>query len=247
MTPAEAEAPRRVRKPVLWAGAALTAGAAAAALFVLPAGDGDGPGDGGRGPVAVPEADDVLPSVTGTDWVTYADQVVVVRPVAEKEIPPSADEREAGEGYIGRSATLEVDRVLWSRGGAPTAPASVTLDVAGWTFQGDQRREFAVHDSPRLEKGHTYIVALARLQDGTWSALGSSAVLPYDNETIGKGESEGTNHPTPPGGHEAGSVEERVNGKPARSLVDLLKGTAPDPAAAPYASLPPEERYAKAQ
>ncbi|WP_455360717.1 hypothetical protein [Streptomyces sp. SYSU K21746] len=205
--------------------------------------------------VVIADADDVSPSVTNTDWVTYADQVVVVRPVAEKEIPPSADEREAGEGYIGRSATLSVDQVLWSRAGAPTAPASVTLDVAGWTFQGDQRRKFAVHDSPRLEKGHTYIVALARLQDGTWSALGSSAVLPYDNETIGKGESEGTIHTPPAPGPQSAealaapdadnSVESLTSGRTADALVSVLK--AAKPASAPAPESAPESAPAPAK
>ncbi|MFE4057309.1 hypothetical protein ACFXP3_13605 [Streptomyces sp. NPDC059096] len=225
----------------------VAAGAAGAvAVFVLPGGDGS-PGTGGV-VTGAPQADDVLPSVTGTDWVTYADQVVVVRPTAEREIPASAEETEAGEGYIGRAATLTVDQVLWTRTGAPAAPDAVDVDVAGWVFKDGQRREFAIHDTPRLENGHTYIVALARLDDGSWSALGSDGILPYDNAVIGNGESQGTVGQASAGrsgGNTEESVESRMNGKSAQDLVDLLKKTEPDPAAAPYTNLPSDQRYAK--
>ncbi|MFE2293889.1 hypothetical protein [Streptomyces sp. NPDC059452] len=258
MTPGPRPGPGR--RHGLRLGIALAAAGAvgAAAVLGLP---GDGGGEGPGGVVAgAPHADDVLPSVTSTDWVTYADQVVVARPTAERELPASAEEIEAGEGYIGRAATLTVDEVLWTRTGAPTAPGAVDMNVAGWLFKDGQRRAFAVPDSPRLEKGHTYIIALARLDDGTWSALGSEGVLPYDNAVIGNGESQGTVTTAPaaesggdaePGGDSASgrnaeeSVESRMNGKSAQDLVNLLKTTPPDPAAAPYTNLPPEQRYAK--
>ncbi|MFF2735579.1 hypothetical protein ACFVTQ_13665, partial [Streptomyces cyaneofuscatus] len=135
--------------------AAVTAGSLAGVWIGI---DGARPsataGSAAKGTV-VAESDDVLPSVTGTDWVTYADQVVVVRPTAEREIPASEEETEAGEGYVGRAATLTVDQVLWSRTAAPAAPDTVDVDVAGWVFKDGERREFAIHDSPRLEKGHT--------------------------------------------------------------------------------------------
>jgi hypothetical protein len=180
--------------------------------------------------------------VTSTDWVTYADQVVVVRPTSEREIPATEEERDAGEGYLGRSANLDVDKVLWSRSEAPAAPRSLTLDVAGWAFKDGQRQEFAVHDTPRLEVGHTYIVALARLEDGTWSVLGSGASLPYDGGVIGNGESEGETVKTAksaPTGFSAArsapgtsreeddSVEAQVHGKSEDALVALLNDASP--------------------
>ncbi len=221
---------RRRRTPLLWAGTALAAGAVATAVVVLADGEGGGTGDGSEVTVGS-EADDALPSVTSTDWVTHADQVAVVRPTGEKEIPASAEEKEAGEGYIGRSATLSLERVLWSRAGAPAAPESVTLDVAGWTFKGEERHKFALRDAPRIEIGHTYIVALAREDDGSWSTLGSSGMLPYDGGTIGTGESEGTIHSAPSGDHVEGSVEEQMTGKTERELTELLRKARPAPAA----------------
>lgn len=231
----------------MWAGSALVAAGAAAvvAMVVLP---GDEPG-GGRGVVpavtVAPQADDVLPSVTSTDWVTYADQVVVARPTSDREVPATEEENKAGEGYIGRSVTLAVDKVLWSRSGSPAVPQSLTLDAAGWVLRDGQRQEFAVHGTPRLETGHTYILALARLGDGTWSILGSGAALPYDGGVIGNGEFEGSIVEAPSKGP-GDSVGEQLAGESAQALIALLRKTVPDPAAAPYADLPPEERPAKA-
>ncbi|MEZ7159144.1 hypothetical protein ACBR38_29435 [Streptomyces sp. MAD19A] len=192
-----------------------------------------------KGGVVLAEGDDVLPSVTSTDWVTYADQVAVVRPTSDREIPASEEEKEAGEGYIGRQATLAVDKVLWSRPDAPQAPESLSLDVAGWVFKDGRRQEFAVHDTPRLEPGHTYILALARLDDGTWSILGSGAALPYDNGIIGNGESEGTTstqqaaakrqaaaEPADPADAPESGVEEQVRGASEDALVSLLNNSA---------------------
>ncbi|MFF2538850.1 hypothetical protein [Streptomyces cyaneofuscatus] len=233
-------------------GMAMAAVGAVGTVAVLGLPGGSGSKEPGGVIAGAPPADDVLPSVTGTDWVTYADQVVVVRPTAEREIPASEEETEAGEGYVGRAATLTVDQVLWSRTAAPAAPDTVDVDVAGWVFKDGERREFAIHDSPRLEKGHTYIVALARLDDGSWSALGSDGILPYDGAVIGNGESQGTvgratadKSDGSSEGNAEESVESRMNGKSAKDLVDLLKATEPDPAAAPFTNLPPEQRYAK--
>ncbi|WP_437012917.1 hypothetical protein [Streptomyces sp. enrichment culture] len=62
------------------------------------------------------------PAQTATDWVTYADHVVEVTPVSEREIAPSQDEADRGEGLILRKVTLRVDKVLWSSDTAAKAP-----------------------------------------------------------------------------------------------------------------------------
>ncbi|MBB1246084.1 hypothetical protein GL263_21375 [Streptomyces durbertensis] len=228
--------------------AALVATAAAtvaAVMVVRPTGIGERNGVAPTATVA-PQADDLLPSVTSTDWVSYADQVVVVRPTSEQEVPASAEERTAGEGYVGRRAVMTVGEVLWSRSGAPAVPRSLTLDVAGWVSRGGERREFAVRGTSRLEIGHTYIVAVARLGDGTWSTLGSGASLPYDGGVIGNGELEGTTVEARPK-RSGDGVRERMAGRSAQELTVLLRRTVPDPAAARHADLPPEERHARAR
>ncbi|MBB5108808.1 hypothetical protein [Streptomyces spectabilis] len=109
----------------------------------------------------------------------------------DSEVPPSAEEERVGEGMIVREGTLTVEQVLWSRAQAPTLPDQVTMDLAGWAFKGETRREFAGKGSPRVEPGCTYVMALARYSPDEWGPLGSDATLPYENGTIGKGESQG--------------------------------------------------------
>ncbi|MFF8956092.1 hypothetical protein [Streptomyces sp. NPDC014894] len=231
---------RAGRRLALRAGFGLALAGVAAGV-VLGAGGEESPRS--TGAEAAPWDGD-LPARTGTDWVTYADWVAVVRATEDEEIPPTREEIE--RGYISRSAKLTVDRVLWSRPAAEgRAPVHFTVDAAGWTVEGTERKEFVRPGEPRLETGHTYIVALARGAEGSWGPIGDGAVLPYDGAVIGEGESGGERVTAAAVTAPEGSVERRVAGKDARALVELLEAADPDPAAAPFASLPPEERFAR--
>ncbi|MDA2812013.1 hypothetical protein O4J56_15325 [Nocardiopsis sp. RSe5-2] len=188
------------------------AAACAAAVAVLSTGTTDSAsgsahgGSGGgaaQGEVLLAHGSDHLPSRTASDWVTYADHVVVVSVAAEREIPPSAEEEARGEGLVGRELTLDTERVLWSRDGAPPAPDTWEYAAAGYAFTGgtDQRRPMALAGRPRIEQGHTYILAMvweeARCAPGEpaapaeWRGLGEGSEVPFDDGVIGKGEFEG--------------------------------------------------------
>jgi hypothetical protein len=79
---------------------------------------------------------DHLPSQTATDWTSYADQVVVVTAAAQQSVPPTQQELARGEGVIGRTVTLKIDKVLWSRDDAPKpAPATWHYSAFGWQFK----------------------------------------------------------------------------------------------------------------
>ncbi|MFC4117347.1 hypothetical protein [Nonomuraea zeae] len=85
------------------------------------------------------DGDDRLPSTTDTDWVTYADHVVVGAATAEQRLPAASIEVERGEGLIGRTVTLEVRQVAWSRDdAAQPAPKGWQYNAAGFVF--DPRR-----------------------------------------------------------------------------------------------------------
>ncbi|MFD5553323.1 hypothetical protein ACFWIA_05720 [Streptomyces sp. NPDC127068] len=149
---------------------------------------------------------DRLPAATAADWVTYADHVVVVTPVAEREIAPGQEEIERGEGVIFRDVTLRVDRVLWSRP-APDLPAppSFSWTAYGWQFtEGSlaNRTEMAGDEEPRIESGHSYVMAVEWAEPhctpgdaqapGQWRGLGADSTIPFDNGVLGQGESAGT-------------------------------------------------------
>ncbi|MFE9247992.1 hypothetical protein [Streptomyces sp. NPDC007088] len=90
--------------------------------------------------------------------MTYADHVVAVTPVSEREIAPIASEIERGEGLIQREVTLKVTGVLWSRPGS-TAPKSFPWVASGWQFTDGStadRTETAAREDSRIESGHTY-------------------------------------------------------------------------------------------
>jgi hypothetical protein len=143
-------------------------------------------------------------SETAGDWATYADHVLVVAVVGESRIEPSAKEKQRGEGMIGRTVSLRVDKVLWSAPDAPQpAPTGVSLSAAGWVFNSESGTEksakFGLHESSRLETGHTYVKALEWIDDpcsddakkGSWEGLGSGDTIPFDKGVLGVGEFEG--------------------------------------------------------
>lgn len=193
---------------------------------------------------------DHLPSVTATDWVTYADHVVVVEAVAEEAIEPSEEELERGEGIIGRTVTLAIEDVLWSREDAPqAAPETWEFSAAGWVFEeGDLEgaQEMSLTDFPRVEVGHQYVMAI-RWEEAVctaggdalpaqWRGLGEGSEIPFDDGTLGNGESEGTVQDAEAFAadvdvHADDGVEELLAGEGADALAGVLENATPDTAA----------------
>ncbi|QES46603.1 hypothetical protein DEJ50_00795 [Streptomyces venezuelae] len=230
--------------------AASLTGAGILALSALPS-DGDGPR---RPSVIVGHAKEALPSSTAGDWVSYADHVAVVNVVSENEQPPSAEEVQAGEGYISRTVKIDVAQKLWSRPGAAELPASVTSTVDGWSFKGTTRTPIAREGASRLEPGHTYVIALARFADGQWSRIGSGAALPYDGAVVGNGEVMSkpvTTQKAPLSAMIEGpdlqtrAVAVVAKGQAASALAGVLAKATPDPVAVQNSGLDPVARYAK--
>ncbi|RVX41919.1 hypothetical protein EDD27_4524 [Nonomuraea polychroma] len=229
--------------------AAATAGAVLAGVVIASAlaANGERAGhDGGRADgVVLAHGSDRLPNHTASDWVTYADHVVVVTAKAERELPAHQEEIEAGQGYLPREVTLEVENTLWSRDGAakPAPVAEFAWPAAGWTFSEQGRRPLAVEGRPRIEVGHTYVLAIVWVPaftdggetvPGQWRGLGESSVLPYDGGVIGDGESEGriqsaaaTMNERASEGPDGPSLEETMTGKGAADLAAVLDAARP--------------------
>lgn len=198
----------------------------------------------------VAEGSDRLPSETAKDWVTYADHVVVVEPVSQRSLPPAAEEVERGEGVILRRLELGVRRVLWSSESAERpAPDEFTWTAYGWVFSDgnlDNRAVMTGDDEPRLESGHTYIMAIEWDADcdasaDDWRGLGDDSTIPYDDAVIGQGELEGAIvepseaaasratvvTPTDPGAP-VPSMEDELQGRGAGALLERLRNATPD-------------------
>ncbi|MEV6395879.1 hypothetical protein AB0M39_14040 [Streptomyces sp. NPDC051907] len=198
------------------------------------------------------------PAQTATDWVTYADHVVEVTPVADRDIPPGQDEIDRGEGLILRNVTLRVDKVLWSSDtSAKTAPSSFEWTAHGWQFTDGStanRTEMAGEDEPRIETGHRYVMAIEWQEPkcdpgdgeipGQWRGLGSESNIPYDNSVLGQGEFQGqiqasrTARAAAVGPEDPNySLRDEFTGRTAEELTKRLNSTVPgqqeQPAAAP--------------
>ncbi|MFJ3445120.1 hypothetical protein ACIPM2_28525 [Streptomyces sp. NPDC086081] len=144
-----------------------------------------------RTDVILGSSKDAIPSGTATDWVSYGDQVAVIRVAAEHPIAADSEETTAGEGYLSRTVDLQVKERVWSRSGAPALPDQLSVIADGWSFDGDSKIRVGSHEASRLEVGHDYVVALARYSDGEWSPLGTGGILPYDDSQVGQGEFQG--------------------------------------------------------
>lgn len=154
--------------------------------------------------VRLVEGADARPSSTASDWVTYADYVLITHAASDSEVSPSATELNQANGVINRRVHLMVDSVLWARPDASVpAPTSFDWTAFGWFFNGDpsNRVKMAGAGEPRIEPGHTYVMAVfwkPAVCDGStvaapagWKALGGQSVVPFDSEVLGNGESEG--------------------------------------------------------
>lgn len=197
--------------------------------------DGE-PGGKSNDTVSV-EAVRVVPMQSYTDWVSYADQVVLTSIKSEHEIPPSAQQVAIGEGQVGRILDVAVNEVIWSRSGASIAEGEVQLLAEGWIFHGERRQKLVV-DGRRLEVGNTYIMAIYRDDDDpsgfSWHQLDALQVEDAKIKTkkaIVEAPGSAAKNDIP-GGAEISS----------REFTERLRMSAPDPIAAKYAHLNPLKR-----
>jgi len=198
--------------------------------------------------VVIGEGKDRYPSQTAEDWATYADYVVVVSAIKETQLEPRASEVERGEGLVGRLVNLRVDQIVWSNPStAVSPPKSFAWQGSGWLFHDghpDQLTRFAIEDRPRVEVGHSYIIAIiwqpakCSLGDSPeaaqWVGLGEGSTIPYDDQIVGNGEFEGsrviqgavsTASQTAPS--ENVKIEDMMAGRAGRDVAAVLKTATP--------------------
>lgn len=185
---------------------------------------------------------DAYPSQTAKDWITHADHVAVVTATAERD----GDRREVAEGpvraEIQRIVTLTVDDVPWSAGRPRHALGKdFGMVAAGWSEYRKSGRRVArtTGAAPRLEPGHTYLLALRWAAD-RWVVLGEGASVPFDDRTAGLGEwcgrvlsAEDFARGERFSRQDDNSLEEAILGKDERAVVRELKQAAREAPPAP--------------
>ncbi|MCY9787933.1 hypothetical protein KIK06_29055 [Nocardiopsis sp. EMB25] len=207
------------------------------------------------------------PGQTAQDWVTYADHVVLFRAVDEVVHDPEPIEVERGEGMVGRTVTLETQRVLWSSEDAPQPPPEVyEYPAFGFVFSDgvENMNPVGTQDEPRIQVGHDYVIAIdweeARCTEGDvpqpamWMGLDNSSVVPADAGVVGNGESGGQvssaqarrNSPEPLLRGE-GTFEGQMMGYTVGSLARELARTKPHPNPRNYDATPQAPALAQEQ
>jgi hypothetical protein len=162
------------------------------------------------------------------DLATYATSLVVATVKGEKESREPGDVKH-GEGYIGRTLTLAIDRTLWTQDGAPSVPEALDVLDWGWLVHEDKRVPVTAKGSPKLEVGSTYLFALTSRDDKT-VVMSSEATFLLESENIVV--SAGQDHP----------LGKQFGGRPAVDLAEAVRGTPFAAEALPYRHLPPYDR-----
>ncbi|MFD8938780.1 hypothetical protein ACFV0R_26635 [Streptomyces sp. NPDC059578] len=174
---------------------------------------------------------DLYPSQTAEDWVDQADHVVVATPVKERTINRHDYPNGIFEYKVERQVSLKAEDSLWtSKQPERSLGDEFDLVAPGWRVFRETGNRFkdTNANAPRLEVGHTYLLAL-RWVDGRWTVLGEGAALPFDDRTVGQGEwcgrelsgedvARGERFSRP----DESSLEESLHGQNARAVTRAL-------------------------
>jgi hypothetical protein len=182
---------------------------------------------------------ELFPAETLSDWVSYADHVAVFSVASAQPIPPDPADVEHGGGLQGRDVTLRIERILWTADGAPALPEEIHMQALGWVLQeGGERREAVTPDAPRVDVGERYVAPLARVRAGTgeleWWPLSIGAQLPVSDGEVKRPNDDAWRSP----------ILDALAGTTLAQLESLVHRRAPDPLAAKYMHLRPQERVA---
>lgn len=135
--------------------------------------------------------DEALPSSLLKDWVSFADQMAVIRVVAEHELPPptrAPEEPPPESDWVGRSVNVRIEGTLWLRPGGPVAPGSLAIRVEGWTRNTRGQAPLLFENRLRPEVGRRYLALLVRYQDGEWGMFPGCTILALDESRVVRGE-----------------------------------------------------------
>jgi hypothetical protein len=194
----------------------------------------------------VAQSDQLLPSRSLTDVVTYSDHVVLATVVNEAELPMTTEEIAAGEGMAPRVITLRIDSVLWSRAHGPAAPAAFRTDLDGWSVKQGHKTPMRLEGEPMMAVGKQYVLPIvylsktAKVSVAGWAVLSPDSIFPVENGVLGNGD-------TIPGEvsaskRQSDQLRGPFFGSTVANFVAAVKSARPDPAVAGAMTLPPDVR-----
>ncbi|KZE90944.1 hypothetical protein [Microbacterium sp. TNHR37B] len=193
---------------------------------------------------------DALPSETLTDWVSYADAVVVVRVSTETSGKLTSDEEQAGEGLELRYVDLDILATLWTGPRGLTPDSQITVSPNAWVVSaGEKDRLLVFAEASRMEVGREYLVPLVHDDafDPAWQALAITSVLPFDGGVVGQGEVllDETGATVLP--EELSNAAQSLWRAGREDVIRLLESPPPDATAKELSSLAPTDRFREVQ
>jgi hypothetical protein len=168
-----------------------------------------------------------FPAETLSDWVSYAEQVSIVRITADRPIAPPTNLESTG-GYRGREADFVVEQTLWTAPEITTPLTSFAMNVAGWF----KDHEACIEGSPRVEVGDRYVIPIAHDDDGSVTTLSSSAFVAL-NQVRGLV------------GKYTDPAHDALRGTTVEQMTARLRAARMNPIAARYRNLSPRQRAMK--
>lgn len=166
-------------------------------------------------------------------WVSFSDAVAVVTLTGERQFGGAV---ESGESYVGRIIDVHVDEILWQPAHSLAElaqDATIEMSVFGWSVRGDRLIPMAARDAPRLEVGGQYVMPLVAFARG-WGPMTATSPLPVASSSIAVADAEAWRAQSP--------AAAELADKSIQEMRAMLTDVAPDPIAARYFHLPPEER-----
>jgi hypothetical protein len=177
-----------------------------------------------------PSGDYAYPQETLRDWVSFFDQLSVVRAVDERRAGPLKDPD--GAGYVGRHVTVEVERTLWRRDGAAQAPRRFEfVDIGWWQERDGSLRVSKPCGETRMAVGRRYLAIVGRHR-GRWFP-GLTGRLRLRGPRVVGGVDEG--HPA--------EAHAALTGMRVRAAADLVAAAQPYRAAVAHADWGPVARF----
>jgi hypothetical protein len=177
---------------------------------------------------AGPMGDYAFPQDSLRDWVSYFDQLSVVRAVGERRAGRLHD----SSGVVGRYVSVDVERTLWRRPGGDRAPQRFETNDWGWGREDDgSLRPLTPCGETRMVVGRRYLAIVGRHR-GEWFPATTGRLRLDGSRAVG-----GVDGGRPSEAHDV------LAGMTVREAARRVAGTEPYRAAVENADLGPVARW----
>jgi hypothetical protein len=165
-----------MRTGIISAGVVAVATGASALVFALAWGSDPGT------PQMVVAQPDYVWGDTPRDWISWADEIAVVRLVGEERLPLPEEIHPSEEGSVARRVEAKVEARLWAHPDAARVPPVVMLRTTdGWWYDHGEYIPSKDVGTHRAEVGDRLVVAILDSENYGWSLMAGGIPLTHDS------------------------------------------------------------------